>query len=487
MSTPYVVARYHEIVLKRGNRAQFVRQLEQNVVRALRGTAVRQVLRGPSRLIVPLDVDTDWTEVRDRLRCVFGLTNFLLCRRTERSIPALTESILAAIGTRRIGSFAVRTKRADKTFPVPSPEISRLVGRAVQEHTGSRVDLDNPEVEIYVELLDRDAFISLEKVNGAGGLPLGSSGTALALLSGGIDSPVAAHRIMQRGCRLEFVHFHAVPLQSRASQEKARELLEVLNRWQPDTRLHLVPFGSVQQEIVARVGRPFRVVLYRRMMMRIAEAIAHQIGAAALVTGESLGQVASQTLTNLATIEDACGIPILRPLIGMDKLEITTQAERLGTYPISIQPDEDCCQLFVPRHPSTRLSVDRARAAEEPLDIPALVAAALAGTQVETFTFPSEQSAVGRQPSVPGFDHGFSRSRFKPKAAEDLERTRGRDRREVTLAVSTFFQRRSKSMTSPAQPGMRGRPSPALSAREYRPFAASSKTSRLRNRGSTIQ
>jgi thiamine biosynthesis protein ThiI len=393
MSMRYVVARYHEIVLKRGNRAQFVRQLEQNVVRLLRGTGVREVRRGPSRLIVPLGSETDWPEIRERLRRVFGLTNFLLCQRSERSIDALNDGILAAIGTQRIESFAVRTKRADKTFPVTSPEVSRLVGRAVQDHTGSRVDLDHPEVEIYVELLDRDAFFSLEKINGAGGLPLGSSGTALALLSGGIDSPVAAHRIMQRGCRLEFVHFHAVPLQSRVSQDKARELVEVLNRWQPDTRLHLVPFGAVQQEIVAQVSRPFRVVLYRRMMMRIAEAIAHQIGAAALVTGESLGQVASQTLTNLATIEDACGIPILRPLIGMDKLEITTQAERLGTYPISIQPDEDCCQLFVPRHPSTRLRIDRAHAAEEPLDIPALVAAALAGAQVETFTFPKDSRA----------------------------------------------------------------------------------------------
>lgn len=396
----YAVARYHEIALKRGNRTQFVRQLSENIRRTLRGTGVTQVQRGPGRLIIPLGPATDWAEVRDRLRCVFGIGNFLLCERTERSIDALTAGIVAALGSQRRGSFAVRTKRADKTFPIPSPEISRLIGRAIQEHTGSPVDLGHPELEVHVEMLDRAAFFSIEKVAGAGGLPLGSSGTALALLSGGIDSPVAAHRIMQRGCRLEFVHFHAVPYQSRASQEKARELLELLNRWQPDTRLHLVPFGAAQQEIVARVNRPFRVVLYRRMMMRIAEAIARAVGAAALVTGESLGQVASQTLTNLATIEEACPLPILRPLIGMDKLEITAQAERLGTYLISIQPDDDCCQLFVPRHPATRMRIDQARMAEQRLDIPALVAAALAGTRVETFTFPSGPAPVGRQPSV---------------------------------------------------------------------------------------
>jgi thiamine biosynthesis protein ThiI len=195
--------------------------------------------------------------------------------------------------------------------------------------------------------------------------------------------------MMQRGCEVEFIHFHSAPFQSRASQEKVAELIEVLARWQPDVRLHLVPFGFVQREIVAHAKRRTRVILYRRMMMRIASALASQVGAEALVTGESLGQVASQTLPNLATIEDAASLPILRPLIGTDKQEIMDRAEELDTFPISIQPDEDCCQLFVPRHPATRMSASSARAAEAEIDVEALVRSALEGIETAEARFPA--------------------------------------------------------------------------------------------------
>lgn len=386
----HIVARYHEIALKRGNRGQFVNQLRSNVVRILRGTGVNRTVNGPGRLIIPLPDLELWPAARERLRHVFGLTNFLLCQRSERTIEVLARNVVAALGERPIGSFAVRTRRADKHYPLTSPEISRQVGSAVHEHTHARVDLEQPELEIFVEMLDRDAFFSLEKVGAPGGLPLGSSGRVLTLLSGGIDSPVAAHRMLRRGCTMEFIHFHGAPYQSRASQQKARELIDLLCRWQPDTRLHCVAFGELQRTIVTHVPRRYRVVLYRRLMVRIACALADRIGAAAIVTGESLGQVASQTLTNLGTIEAASPLPILRPLIGMDKQEITDQAARLGTLPISIQPDDDCCQLFVPRHPSTAMRLDEADHAEAGLDIGTLVATALAAVETTTFTFPEE-------------------------------------------------------------------------------------------------
>jgi tRNA uracil 4-sulfurtransferase len=396
-----VVLRYHEIALKGGNRAMFVRLLSDNVLRMLEGTGALDVRRAPGRLVVLLDAGADWAEIRSRLQRVFGVANFLLCQSAPKSVDTVTQMVVKAVGRRPIESFAVRTRRTDKTFPIPSPEVSRIVGSAVQDETGARVDLDHPAFEIHVEVLPREILFSLEKTGGPGGLPAGSSGAVVSLLSGGIDSPVATFRMMQRGCAVDLVHFHAVPYQSRAARDKALELAQVLNRWQPDLRAHFVPFGDVQREIVARVGRRPRVVLYRRMMMRIAARLAERVGAEALVTGESLGQVASQTLPNLVAIEQACPIPILRPLVGMDKLEITGQAVRLGTFPISIQPDEDCCQLFVPRHPATRMSIDEALDAEQGLDVAALAASALDAAETIELRFPAARPASDLRADAP--------------------------------------------------------------------------------------
>jgi len=224
---------------------------------------------------------------------------------------------------------------------------------------------------------------------GPGGLPVGASGTVAALLSGGIDSPVAAWRMMKRGCRVVFVHFHSVPYLPATSQAKARTLVERLTAWQYESRLLLVPFGEIQREVVLTVPPPARVIVYRRLMVRIAEALAGERSALALATGESLGQVASQTLESIARIDEAATLPILRPLIGMDKLEITAEAQRLGTFEVSIEPDADCCTLFVPAHPATRMSEAEVRAVEARLDIPRLVAQGTAGAVTETFEFPA--------------------------------------------------------------------------------------------------
>jgi len=281
-----------------------------------------------------------------------------------------------------IPSFRVHTKRADKCFPLTSPEVNRRLGARIQQATGAPVDLEHAALTVAVDILPGRAVFSLEKRPGPGGLPVGTSGRVLALLSGGIDSPVAAWRMMRRGCRVDFVHFHSVPFLDRTSQEKARELYRLLLEWELEGELTLVAFGEIQRQIVAAVQRPLRVVLYRRMMLRIAEALAHRRGAEALVTGDSLGQVASQTLANLAVIGAAVELPVLRPLVGMDKNEIAAEAVRIGTYETSIIPDQDCCQLFVPRHPATRAHAGEVQAAEERLDVAALVAQAVAGTEV---------------------------------------------------------------------------------------------------------
>ncbi|HTN69625.1 MAG TPA: tRNA uracil 4-sulfurtransferase ThiI, partial [Methylomirabilota bacterium] len=280
------------------------------------------------------------------------------------------------------------TQRGDKTFPLTSPEINRQLGAVVKEKSGARVDLSNPELTITVEILPRDAFFGFDKIPGAGGLPVGASGRLVSLISGGIDSPIAAYRMMQRGCRLVFVHFHSAPYLDKTSQEKVRRLVSMLTRHQFLSRLYLVPFGEIQRQIVAAVSRPLRVVLYRRMMMRIAEGVARREKAKALVTGESLGQVASQTLENMSVIQQAATLPILRPLVGMDKQEIIDQARRIGTFEISSIPDQDCCQLFVPKHPATKATLDEVEDAESKYDLNEMIRYGLENATEEEFNFP---------------------------------------------------------------------------------------------------
>jgi thiamine biosynthesis protein ThiI len=385
-----IVLRYHEIALKGRNRPFFVRRLVDNVEGALAGLPVGGVRRASARLLVPLHDAAAWPAVRARLRRVFGLANFSLAHAhplatrsgdATAEIARLGAAIVASLRGVELPSFRVLTKRSDKQFALTSPEVNRLVGAAVQRATAAPVDLDDADVTVAIDILPGRAFFSVEKVEGAGGLPVGTSGRVCALLSGGIDSPVASWRMMRRGCRVDFVHFHSVPFLDRTSQEKARELGRILARWELEAELHLVPFGEVQRQVVAAVARPLRVVLYRRMMMRIAETIARRTGAEALVTGESLGQVASQTLANLAVIEAAASLPVLRPLIGMDKGEIADAAARIGTLETSVLPDQDCCSLFVPRHPATRAHLEEVVAAESRLDVAALVAQAVGETE----------------------------------------------------------------------------------------------------------
>lgn len=390
----YLIGRYHEIALKGRNQWRFVDQLKQNL-RAIfadyRFGNIRSV--GP-RLLVQLPDALSDEVVSERAALIFGLQNFSLSHATERDVASMSrEAIKRATGS-RAKTFAVRTRREDKRFAMNSVEIDRAVGGDVQEALGFEVDLSHPELTISIEIMNDAAYVSAGKMPGAGGLPVGISGRGLALLSGGIDSPVAAHRMMKRGLALDFVHFHAHPLVSSASRDKAADLAAHLTRWQARSTLMLVPFGNLQREIVANTLRPLRVVLYRRFMLRIASALAQRSRATVLVTGESLGQVASQTLENMAVIEQAAAFPILRPLVGMDKNEIVDQARRLGTFETSILPDQDCCTLFVPAHPETRARIEAVEAAESRFDIARMIDDAVRNTEVARFTFPPRPADV---------------------------------------------------------------------------------------------
>jgi thiamine biosynthesis protein ThiI len=383
-----VLIRYHEIALKKGNRQYFTELLKRNIFASVKDLGAKEIRSLPARLLLTFKQDVDSALAVERIRTVFGAANFSLVERTPRDIDALRSRILESIDGSHFASFRIETQRGDKTFPLTSPEINRQLGAAVKEKSRARVDLTNPEFTVTVEILPRDAFFGFDKIQGAGGLPVGASGRVVALISGGIDSPVAAHRMMQRGCRIIFVHFHSVPYQDHTSQEKVRRLTALLTRHQFLSRLYLVPFGEIQRQIVASVARPLRVILYRRMMLRIAGAIARKEKAKALITGESVGQVASQTLDNMAVIQQATRMPILRPLVGMDKQEIIDHARRIGTFDISSIPDQDCCQLFVPKHPATKARLGEVEEAEVKFDVNELVRYGVANATEEEFTFP---------------------------------------------------------------------------------------------------
>jgi tRNA uracil 4-sulfurtransferase len=387
------IVHYHELALKGRNRDYFEQRLVRNIRIALRDLGITQIQHMRSRIRIALPPGADSDRVRKRLARVCGIANFLLARSvplnlTEPNLDDLNAAIIEDLRPKSFASFRVTAKRADKRLPMTSMDVERAIGTAVCHGLGKQVSLKNPDLTIYIELLSKDAYWAIDKVQGPGGMPVGVSGTVACLISGGIDSPVAAYRMIKRGCRAFFVHFSGRPLVSRASEEKVRELVQILTAYQYQSSLVVIPFGEIQREIVLNTPAPFRVVLYRRMMLRIAEELAQRERCWGLVTGDSLGQVASQTPENLSVVGEATQLPMLRPLIGMDKLEITDEAKRIGTYETSIEPDEDCCKLFTPPHPSTKTRIDELRKVERALDIPHLVKQGLEKSERSEFKFP---------------------------------------------------------------------------------------------------
>jgi thiamine biosynthesis protein ThiI len=387
-SAPFLIGRFHEIVLKGRNRSRFVNQVRHNLRALFADCRIGRIHGEGPRLLIELPGGISEALVCERAKLVFGFQNFTISRPVPLEIEAVKQAAVAAARGHEVKSFRVSTRRAEKRFPLNSMEIDQIVGAEIAAQLGLKVSLEHPELDIAIEILPHVAYIADRKYPGGGGLPVGITGRGLLLLSGGIDSPVAGWRMMRRGLHVDFIHFHSHPLVSKASIEKARELAAHLTRYEARSSLALVPFAEVQREIVARTLRPLRVVLYRRFMMRIASALAATVRATALVTGESLGQVASQTLENMTVIEKAATLPLLRPLVGMDKNEIIAEARRLGTFETSILPDQDCCSLFVPDHPETRARIEQVEASEANFDIEAMVAEAVSKTEIVYNVFP---------------------------------------------------------------------------------------------------
>jgi len=386
--TTTVIVHYQEITLKGRNRSWFINMLARNVRQALSDLDVLDVRSTVGRLELTLASDDHWEDVRTRLSRLPGIDHFAKAVHIPADIEVMATTVIAGLRGRTPVPFRIKVHRADKRFPLQSPEIERQVGQRVVDAVNWPVDLSHPQFVVRIDVLSADAYVFFDREPGVGGLPVGSGGKAMCLLSGGIDSPVAAWRLIRRGVRVPLVHFHSYPILNDASQEKARELATTLTKYQLRTRLYLVPIGAFQQQVVVAVAPELRVIIYRRMMVRLAERIALRIKADALITGEVVGQVASQTLENIRAIDEVATLPILRPLIGTDKDAITREAIGIGTYSTSILPDQDCCTLFTPRYPATRASLESVRRAEAALDIEALMAEALSGIVIEDRRFP---------------------------------------------------------------------------------------------------
>jgi tRNA uracil 4-sulfurtransferase len=366
-----VMLKFGELALKGKNRPLFVGALERNLRRAAEGLGRLEVRHRGGVFVVTGGEPQD--ELVRRCLALPGVSVVQPGLRCERDPTAAVDASVELLRDRPGRTFAVRARRRDKTFALRSIELARLIGDAVRVRLGLEVDLSNPDLELFVEVDHRELLVSADRLRGAGGLPVGSSGKALVLLSGGLDSPVAAYRMMKRGLRCDFVHFSGRPYTGPESIYKAYALVGRLDRYQGDSRLFVVTFGPAQRRLATAGAGRLQVLSQRRLMVRVASALAGRLGSDALVTGDSLGQVASQTLPNLAVVEEAAEVPLLRPLIDRDKAEIVDIARTLGTYEISILPDEDCCQLFSSRLAVTRGHSDDLRRIERTADIEELV------------------------------------------------------------------------------------------------------------------
>ncbi|HEX4281689.1 MAG TPA: tRNA uracil 4-sulfurtransferase ThiI [Solirubrobacteraceae bacterium] len=345
--TPCLLLMFGELALKGRRRSSFAAVLERNLRRAMRRAGdVELRRRGSSFLAVP--PPEGFARGLDVALELPGLSVVQPALRVEPAVGRAAEAAVELVRTLPAGSFAVRARRREKSFPVCSMDIAREVGAAVKDALGRPVDLSHPDIEVHVDAYARELYVAVDRLRAAGGLPVGTSGRALVLLSGGIDSPVAAYRMMKRGLRCDFVHFSGQPLTGPESAYKAYALVSRLNRFQGRSRLFVIPFGVAQRLLASSGAGRLQVLAGRRLMVRVAEAIARREQCEALVTGDSLGQVASQTLRNLEVVEGASTLPLLRPLIDRDKSEIIDEAHRLGTYETSILPDEDCCTLLMP-------------------------------------------------------------------------------------------------------------------------------------------
>jgi len=363
-----IIFHYGEIALKTGNRLFFEKMLAGNIAQVLKTTGLGQVRLLRGRIVAAVNEQTDLAAVKKMIPFLFGVVYAAPAVTVAPEIKAIESAAIELMAAAPAGTFKVDVMRSDKNFAMTSMEMNAKLGEQIINATGRTVKIRNPDIVCAVEILEKTAYASVERWNGPGGLPTGSQSPIMMMLSGGIDSPVAALRLQRRGAGVFGVHFHSYPITSRASIDKVKDLAATIALTQGGMTVFLVPFADIQKACVKFAPPELRIVLYRRAMFRIAEALAKKEGILALATGESLGQVASQTVENIAAVSAAVRLPIFRPLIAMNKEEIMDEAREYGTFEVSIRPHEDCCTLFLPEHPETRARPERVEAAEATIE-----------------------------------------------------------------------------------------------------------------------
>ena len=380
-----ILLKLGELVLKGLNRRSFEDKLQANIYRRLNHLGqFRVYTRQSTTYVEPMSDDCDMDGAWEALKKVFGVVGLSRARACDKDKDAILAAAREYLGDKLAAArtFKVETKRADKTFPMTSIQLSQYVGGELDDlYPDLKVDVHHPELTVHIEVRDYAAFVHADPEPGAGGLPVGINGRAVSLLSGGIDSPVASWMIAKRGVALEMVHFFSYPYTSPEAKEKVLELARLLTPWCGRLTVHVVPFTAIQEELRRSCPQELFTLIMRRFMMRISQAVADRCGAKALVTGECLGQVASQTMEAMAVTGAVTRLPILRPVVGMDKEDIVRVAREIGTFDTSILPYEDCCTVFTPRHPRLRPTPEEVEAAEAPLDVEAMVRAAVEGIE----------------------------------------------------------------------------------------------------------
>ena len=380
-----ILLKLGELVLKGLNRRSFEDKLQANIYRRLNHLGqFRAYTRQSTTYVEPMSDDCDMDGAWEALKKVFGVVGLSRARACDKDKDAILAAAREYLGDKLAAArtFKVETKRADKTFPMTSIQLSQYVGGELDDlYPDLKVDVHHPELTVHIEVRDYAAFVHADPEPGAGGLPVGINGRAVSLLSGGIDSPVASWMIAKRGVALEMVHFFSYPYTSPEAKEKVLELARLLTPWCGRLTVHVVPFTAIQEELRRSCPQELFTLIMRRFMMRISQAVADRCGAKALVTGECLGQVASQTMEAMAVTGAVTRLPILRPVVGMDKEDIVRVAREIGTFDTSILPYEDCCTVFTPRHPRLRPTLEEVEAAETSLDVEAMVRSAVEGIE----------------------------------------------------------------------------------------------------------
>ena len=377
-----IVVHYGEIGIKGKNRSFFEKKLVENIRWNLKDLNVLSVKRMLGRLIVEIDENSKLNQITEKMQNIFGVQNFSLAIKTNLDIEHIKKTSLTLVSD-KIKTFRLRTVRSNKSFSLSSSDINNIVGELIVKNKKLKVDLDNPDQTIFIEITDKEAFIYNEKIKSLGGLPVGVSGKVVSLISGGIDSPVSSYLAMKRGCSIIFVHFFNSTINTKQSLEKVLSLVQTLSKYQFKTKLYLVPFENIQKEIIKHVNSKFRMIIYKRFMLKISNKILEEEGALAIIDGANLAQVSSQTLSNINVINQASNYSILSPVIGFDKEEIIQLAKKIKTYEISILPYQDCCSFLISEHPATRSNINEIKEFESNINEKEIIDQAIKESQIK--------------------------------------------------------------------------------------------------------